>query len=57
MSKTVQTTSEQEIEKTESIDNYRDLFAPEINDTPFLEDAFDQLYESTNIPNKFYFYI
>ena len=38
-------------QKEESINDYRDLFLPLVNENPSLEDALDQLYESLNIKN------
>ena len=43
--------AENETGQEESIDSYRDLFLPLINQTPSLEEALDQLYDSMNIEN------
>ena len=37
--------------KEESVDDYRDLFLPLIEENPTLEDALDELYESMNLKN------
>ena len=42
---------EQETGKEKSIDNYRDLFLPLIENNPSLEEALDQLYSSINLKN------